>query len=85
MSSPTTPISGKSKAARRNRREMARTGGMVIVAVLITLFAVFNLDSVKVKWVFGSGHAPLIIVIVISVLVGILLAGFAQRLASKRR
>ena len=85
MSSPTTPVSGKYKAARRNRREMARTGGMVIVAVLITLFAVLNLKSVKVDWVFGSGHAPLIIVIVISLLVGILLARFAERLASKRR
>jgi uncharacterized integral membrane protein len=85
MSSPTTPVSGKSKEARRNRREIARTGGMVIVAVLITLFAVLNLKSVKVDWVFGSGHAPLIIVIVISLLVGILLARFAERLASKRR
>ena len=84
MSSPTTHGSGKSKETRRNRREMARTGGMVLIAVLITLFAVLNLKSVKVDWVFGSGHAPLIIVIVISLLVGILLARFAERLASNR-
>ncbi len=84
MPSPTIPGSGKSKEERRNRREMARTGGMVLLAVLITLFAVLNLKSVKVDWVFGSGHAPLIIVIVVSLLVGILLARFAERLASKR-
>jgi lipopolysaccharide assembly protein A len=52
--------------------------------VLITLFAVFNLDEVKVNWVFGSGRAPLIIVIVISLLVGIVLTYFADRLARKR-
>jgi len=84
MSSSTSPVSGKSKETRRNRREMARTGGMVIVAVLITLFAVLNLKSVKVDWVFGSGHAPLIIVIVVSLLVGVLLGRFAERLTSKR-
>jgi uncharacterized integral membrane protein len=57
---------------------------MVLLAVLITLFAVLNLRRVRVDWIFGSGHAPLIIVIVISLLVGILLTRFAERLSSKR-
>ena len=52
---------------------------MVVLAVLITLFAVFNLDQVKVNWVVGSGRAPLIIVIVISLLVGIVLTYFVDR------
>jgi uncharacterized integral membrane protein len=34
--------------------------------------------------VVGSGHAPLIIVIVISLLVGIVLTHFAERRAGKR-
>jgi uncharacterized integral membrane protein len=64
---------------------MARTGALLILAILITLFAVFNLEEVKVNWVFGSGKAPLIIVIVVSLLVGIVLTHFAERRVSKRR
>jgi uncharacterized integral membrane protein len=72
-------------ARRRSRRELARTGALVALAVLITLFAVFNLDKVKVHWVFGTDEAPLIIVIVISLLVGIVLTHFAERYSGKRR
>ena len=84
-----TPIQsqgrGDSPARRRSRRELARTGALVVLAVLITLFAVLNLDKVKVHWVFGSDEAPLIIVIVISLLVGIVLTHFAERRTGKRR
>ncbi|HEY4997251.1 MAG TPA: hypothetical protein VII03_04585 [Solirubrobacteraceae bacterium] len=75
----------KAARARRSSGELARTGAMVVLAVLITLFAVTNLDEVKVHWIFGSGRAPLIIVIVISLLVGIVLTYFAERLLRKRR
>jgi uncharacterized integral membrane protein len=71
--------------AKRSRREVARTGGLVTLAVLMTLFAVFNLEDVKVNWIFGSGHAPLIVVIVLSVLVGVVLTHFAERRSAKRR
>ncbi len=70
---------------KRSRRDQARTGALVVLAVLITLFAVLNLKSVRVNWIFGSGHAPLIVVIVISLLVGIVLTHFAERRVSKRR
>jgi uncharacterized integral membrane protein len=70
---------------RRSPAETARTGSLVVLAILITLFAVFNLDQVKVNWVFGSGRAPLIIVIVISLLVGIVLTHFAERRTRRRR
>jgi uncharacterized integral membrane protein len=63
----------------RGRRDTARSGALVVLAVLTTLFAVFNLKEVKVSYVFGSGKAPLIIVIVISLLVGIVLTHFAER------
>ncbi len=76
---------GAPHASRRSRRELARTGVLVVLAVLITLFAVFNLDKVKVHWIFGTDEAPLIIVIVVSLLVGILLAHFAERRSGKRR
>jgi uncharacterized integral membrane protein len=73
------------KAAKRPRGELARSGALVVLAVLITLFAVFNVKEVRVNWIFGSGHAPLILVIVLSLLVGIVLTYFAERKLRKRR
>jgi putative membrane protein len=64
---------------------MARSGALVVLAILVTLFAVLNVKDVKVDWIFGSGRAPLIIVIVISLLLGIVITHFANRLARKRR
>jgi uncharacterized integral membrane protein len=88
MSTPPRPQLPASAPERerpgRTPRERARIGGLVVLAVLITLFAVFNLDEVKVNWVFGSGRAPLIIVIVISLLVGIVLTYFADRRSRRR-
>jgi uncharacterized integral membrane protein len=84
---PTQEPSSSAKKQRRRRSsgESARTGALVVLAILMTLFAVFNLDEVKVHWVFGSGRAPLIIVIVISLLVGIVLTYFAERRSRSRR
>jgi uncharacterized integral membrane protein len=76
---------GSTAAAGRSNSERTRNAGMVVLAVLVTLFAVFNLNDVKVNWVFGSGHAPLIVVIVVSVLVGILLTYMAERVNRRRR
>jgi uncharacterized integral membrane protein len=67
------------------RRDQARTAALVILAVIVTLFAVLNTNEVKVNWIVGSSRAPLIIVIVVSVLVGIILTYFADRRAAKRR
>jgi uncharacterized integral membrane protein len=85
MSASTQESSQPEPREPRSRRELARTGALVVLAVLITLFAVLNLDNVKVDWIFGSGHAPLIVVIVISLLVGIVLTHFAERRAGRRR
>lgn len=86
MASPAqTPKALQSPAPRRSRREMARTGALVLLAVLVTLFAVLNVEQVKVNWIVGSGQAPLIIVIVVSLLVGVILTHFAERRVAKRR
>ncbi len=79
------PAGGGAAAKKRSQREVTRTAALVILAILITLFAVFNLKEVKVSYVFGSGKAPLIIVIVISVLVGIVLGYFADRIPRMKR
>jgi uncharacterized integral membrane protein len=64
---------------------MARTGGLVLLAVLMTLFAVLNLKEVQVNWIFGKTNTPLIIVIVVSLLVGILLTHFAELRYRRKR
>ncbi len=70
---------------RRSRRELARTGALVVLAVLMTLFAVLNIKDVEVNWIFGKSNTPLIIVIVVSLLVGILLTHFAELRYRRRR
>jgi uncharacterized integral membrane protein len=82
---PQKPAPDSRPGTQRSRRELARTGAMVSLAVLVTLFAVLNLKEVKVDWIIGSGHAPLIVVIVVSVLVGIVLTYMAERINRRRR
>ncbi len=74
----------RAASPRRSPRDTARTCALIVLAILITLFAVLNLDEVKVDWIVGSGRAPLIIVIVVSLLVGIVLTHFAEGRARRR-
>lgn len=69
----------------RVRRERARAAALVVLAVLITLFAVLNVKDVEVNWIFGSTSTPLIIVIAVSLLFGILLGHFAQLRTRRKR
>ncbi len=85
MAAPPTPQPGGEPPARRSTSELARTGGLLALAVLITLFAVLNLEDVKVNWIVGSGHAPLIVVIAVAMLVGVVMSYLAERLARRRR
>ena len=73
------------KPERRGRREQARAATTLILTVLITVFAVLNFNDVKVKWIFGTSKAPLTIVIVISLLVGIVLTYIVDRRGGKRQ
>jgi uncharacterized integral membrane protein len=83
---PGTPAGAAApKRDKRSKRELRRNLAVAVLAILITLFAVFNFNEVKVSYVFGSGKAPLIIVIVISLLVGILITYLGERLPRKRR
>jgi uncharacterized integral membrane protein len=79
MPSTSPSSSTGSKKPGRRRSDIARTVVWVVLAVLITLFAVLNLKSVKVDWIFGSSSAPLIIVILVSLLVGVVLTHIAER------
>ena len=59
--------------------------GLVVVVIVATVFAVLNLSSVKVDWIFGSGHAPLIIVIAVSLLLGAAAGRWGDRLGTRRK
>ncbi len=73
------------KTEGRGGRERLRALGMLGGAVVFVAFALVNLEQVKVDWIIGSGHAPLIVVIAISALVGIVLTYSGERLSRKRR
>jgi len=75
----------KANEKRRPRRELARSGLILVLAGLILAFAIANLNQVEVDWLIGTGHAPLIIVIAVSLVVGILLSHFTGRLNRWRR
>jgi uncharacterized integral membrane protein len=87
MSAAERPASvpSEERPRRRSTRDRARTGALVVLAVFITVFAVLNLEEVKVNWIFGSGKAPLIVVILISLLAGGLIIYVAERRPRKRK
>lgn len=47
----------------------------LVVALLIAIFAVINMDVVFVNYIFGTAQWPLVIVIIFSVLMGGILVG----------
>jgi uncharacterized integral membrane protein len=75
----------KKSHTAEERREVARAAVIVVVLVIAVVFAVVNLDSVRVDWIVGSGHAPLIIVIAISIIAGLLMGWLGQRFGANRR
>jgi len=85
MSSTQQKPQGQVERSPRTRRERARTFAIGALVIAITLFAAKNTAETKIDWVVGSGRAPVIIVIVVSVLIGAVISYFADRRASKRR
>ena len=66
------------------RRERPRLIAGVILGGLGLAFAFVNLGNVKVDWIVGSAHSPLILVIAVSVLIGVGLDRVLVRRARKR-
>jgi uncharacterized integral membrane protein len=79
------PIRQEPTSPTRSRREVARDVLVLGVVVVAIVFAVVNIDSVKVDWIVGSSSAPLIIVIAISVIAGFVLGWYGQRSGGQRR
>jgi uncharacterized integral membrane protein len=70
--------------AARSKRENARRLAIGILAAVAALFAVLNLDSVKVNLLFGSVTMPLVIVIAACLLIGGLIGAYAGRRSQRR-
>jgi uncharacterized integral membrane protein len=72
--------------ARRGRGARAYGSVALLVAALVVLVALIvdNTRSVKLSWVFGSGHASLIWIILVAAIVG-WLAGIATSILLRRR
>ena len=58
----TGPRRGLSSLDKRGRRELARAVAIAVLAILITLFAVFNVKQVKVSYVVGSEDAARVVI-----------------------
>lgn len=72
-------------AAQRSSRDRARLVAVGILSVAAAVFALVNLEQVKVDLIFGSVQMPLIIVIVGCLLIGAAIGGVLGRRSGKRR
>jgi len=50
----------------------------IIVLIIVSVFAVSNVDAVNVNYLFWQGHSPLILVILFSVLMGGVITAMAS-------
>ena len=53
--------------------------GALVLAGAGVAFAVANLDEVKVNWILGTWHTPLIVVIALSMVIGSALGYLVSR------
>lgn len=67
----------RSEAERPHQRRLIAA---VLIGALVALFALINLNDVKVHWLVSTAETPLIVVIVLAFLLGI----FADRLLLAR-
>ncbi len=73
------------RGAAPARRDRARLVAAGVVGALIAVFAIVNLDQVKVHWLVTTGQTPLILVIGVAFLLGILVDRLAVRARRKRQ
>jgi uncharacterized integral membrane protein len=85
MSDPTERTPATRPEDKPDRAASTRVAAAAILGGIAALFAVVNLDDVKVSWVVGSWQTPLIVVIVVSMLLGAGLDRLLVRRARKRR
>jgi uncharacterized integral membrane protein len=67
------------------RRERVRLTVAVVVAALVTAFAVLNFNHVKVNWLIATGQTRLTVVILVAFGLGVVLDRLLLILARRRR
>jgi len=58
----------RTEVDRRHQRRLIAAG---VIGAIVVVFAVINLNDVKVHWLIATGQTPLIVVIVLAFLLGI--------------
>lgn len=81
MASPAHDPDGS--ATQRSSRERARLIAVAILVAIAAVFAIANLDQVRVDLIFGSAKLPLIIVIVACLLIGVAIGAVLGRRGRK--
>jgi uncharacterized integral membrane protein len=61
---------GNGPRTPEEQRAMRKRIVALAIAIVVVLFAVLNFGRVKVNWIVTTGHAPLIVVIIVSVALG---------------
>lgn len=56
----------------------------IVFAIIIAVFAILNIESVQVNYLFGKAHLPLILVILFTALLGAAISGFIAMFRSIR-
>jgi uncharacterized integral membrane protein len=85
MSDPTERTPATRPEDKPDRAASTRVAAAAVLGGIAALFAVVNLDDVKVSWVVGSWQTPLIVVIAVSMLLGAGLDRLLVRRARRRR
>ena len=77
-SSASGPVTATGEAPR-SKRERTRQITMIVLGVLVVVFALLNLRQVKVNFIVTTTRAPLIVVVVACLAVGLVLGLIAGR------
>lgn len=64
--------------------EHRRTIAGLVLAGIVVLFAVLNLDEVEVNWIVGSGRSPLVLVIAVAFGLGVATGALASAVRRRR-
>jgi uncharacterized integral membrane protein len=84
---PTDPSSDVVGPSHKDvdRRRQQRLVAAGVIGALVVVFALINLNDVKVHWLISTGQTPLIVVIALSFLLGIAADRLLLARAKKKR
>jgi uncharacterized integral membrane protein len=71
--------------ANADRRRRQRVIAAALIGALVAVFALINLNDVKVHWLVTTNQTPLIVVVVVAFLLGILADRLLLARAKRKR